>query len=120
MVLSRRPFAAARAGTAPNGGSRLVSRPLAPTGATRTAVLGCVLSLLSSLLPPAATATDPPTDPAKGDDTIGIASHSPSTSITSSGPLTRIEISEDLNCAVSHRDDSLPEFFRRSRCASTS
>jgi uncharacterized repeat protein (TIGR01451 family) len=37
--------------------------------------------------------------------------------ITSSGPLTRVEISPDLNCAVDHAGDESPEFFGDTACA---
>jgi uncharacterized repeat protein (TIGR01451 family) len=38
-------------------------------------------------------------------------------SIVSSGPLTRVEISPDLNCAVDHAGDESPEFFGDTACA---
>ena len=37
--------------------------------------------------------------------------------ISSAGPLTRVFISTDLNCAVNHRDDVDPEFFGDTACA---
>lgn len=37
--------------------------------------------------------------------------------ITSVGPLTRIQTTEDLNCAVNHIGDSQPEFFGTTACA---
>jgi uncharacterized repeat protein (TIGR01451 family) len=37
-------------------------------------------------------------------------------SITSSGPLTRVEVSPDLNCAVDHAGDTSPEFFGDTAC----
>jgi uncharacterized repeat protein (TIGR01451 family) len=40
-----------------------------------------------------------------------------STAITSAGPLTRVEISTDLNCAVDHTGDTDPEFFEDTACA---
>jgi uncharacterized repeat protein (TIGR01451 family) len=49
--------------------------------------------------------------------TVSPALASGSTSITSSGPLTRVEISSDLNCAVDHSGDSLPEFYGDTACA---
>ena len=36
--------------------------------------------------------------------------------ITSSGPLTRVEISTDLNCAVDHTGDTSPEFYGDTAC----
>jgi uncharacterized repeat protein (TIGR01451 family) len=39
-----------------------------------------------------------------------------SQAITSTGPLTKIEISPDLNCNVQHRVDPLPEFFGGTAC----
>ncbi len=38
--------------------------------------------------------------------------------ITSAGPLTRIEITYDLNCAVDHTGDSNPEFYGDTACGS--
>ena len=37
-------------------------------------------------------------------------------SINSSGPLTRVEINNTLNCAVDHAGDSSPEFFGDTAC----
>ncbi|HWB71102.1 MAG TPA: hypothetical protein VG452_02710, partial [Egibacteraceae bacterium] len=37
--------------------------------------------------------------------------------IASDGPLTRIEISDDLNCAVWHAQDAEPEFYGETACA---
>jgi uncharacterized repeat protein (TIGR01451 family) len=39
-----------------------------------------------------------------------------STPILSAGPLTRVEISDDLNCAVDHTGDSVGEFFADTAC----
>jgi uncharacterized repeat protein (TIGR01451 family) len=39
-----------------------------------------------------------------------------STKIESAGPLTRVEITTDLNCAVSHIADTDPEFFSDTAC----
>lgn len=39
------------------------------------------------------------------------------TAITSAGPLTRVEISDELNCAVDHVGDTRPEFFGDTACA---
>ncbi len=39
-----------------------------------------------------------------------------SQAISSAGPLTRIEISTDLNCAVDHVGDVAPEFFGDTAC----
>jgi uncharacterized repeat protein (TIGR01451 family) len=39
-----------------------------------------------------------------------------SQAILSAGPLTRIEISDDLNCAVDHTGDTSPEFFGDTAC----
>ena len=36
--------------------------------------------------------------------------------ILSAGPLTRIEITNDLNCAVDHTGDSAPEFYGDTAC----
>ncbi|MDP8969404.1 MAG: DUF11 domain-containing protein, partial [Actinomycetota bacterium] len=36
---------------------------------------------------------------------------------SSSGPLTRVEITDDLNCAVSHAEDTAPEFYEDTACA---
>ena len=38
--------------------------------------------------------------------------------ILSAGPLTRIEITNDLNCAVDHTGDSAPEFYGDTACGS--
>jgi uncharacterized repeat protein (TIGR01451 family) len=38
------------------------------------------------------------------------------TSIGSAGPLTRVEISPDLNCAVDHTGDTDPEFYGDTAC----
>ena len=38
--------------------------------------------------------------------------------ILSAGPLTRIEITNDLNCAVDHTGDTDPEFFGDTACGS--
>lgn len=40
-----------------------------------------------------------------------------SASIVSAGPLTRVEISDDLNCAVDYLGDSEPEFYGDTACA---
>jgi uncharacterized repeat protein (TIGR01451 family)/uncharacterized repeat protein (TIGR02543 family) len=37
-------------------------------------------------------------------------------SITSAGPLTRVEITDTLNCAVDHVGDAAPEFFDDTAC----
>jgi uncharacterized repeat protein (TIGR01451 family) len=37
--------------------------------------------------------------------------------ITSAGPLTRVETTPDLNCAVDHAGDASPEFFDDTACA---
>jgi hypothetical protein len=37
--------------------------------------------------------------------------------ITSTGPLTRVEVTPDLNCAVDHAGDSAPEFYGDTACA---
>ncbi len=37
--------------------------------------------------------------------------------IASSGPLTRVAVSDDLNCAVNHADDTAGEFFGDTACA---
>jgi len=37
--------------------------------------------------------------------------------ITATGPLTRIETTTDLNCAVNHTGDTSPEFFGTTACA---
>ena len=48
----------------------------------------------------------------------GIASSAPdSQKIVSNGPLTRIEISTDLGCAVDHAGDAAPEFYEDHACA---
>ena len=39
------------------------------------------------------------------------------TAITSTGPLTSVFASSDLNCAVNHTGDSSPEFFGTTACA---
>jgi len=39
-----------------------------------------------------------------------------SQSILSAGPLTRVQISDDLNCAVDHTGDTSPEFFGDTAC----
>jgi uncharacterized repeat protein (TIGR01451 family) len=44
------------------------------------------------------------------------AARAASQAITSAGPLTKIEISPDLNCNVQHRVDPAPEFFAGSAC----
>lgn len=40
--------------------------------------------------------------------------------ITSSGPLTRVEITTDLNCAVDHTGDAEPEFYGDTACGTWS
>jgi len=45
------------------------------------------------------------------------AASAPAATITSSGPLTQIGISEDLNCSVQHASDSSGTFFRDTACA---
>jgi len=51
---------------------------------------------------------------------VGLGSAQPASaagaSITSSGPLTNITISPDLNCAVNHTGDSFGEFFEDTAC----
>ena len=49
--------------------------------------------------------------------TVTISVEQPPTKIVSAGPLTRIEVTGDLNCAVDHVDDSQPEFFGDTACA---
>ena len=39
------------------------------------------------------------------------ALHAAQVEITSPGPLTRVIISDELNCQVAHRDDASFEFF---------
>jgi uncharacterized repeat protein (TIGR01451 family) len=36
--------------------------------------------------------------------------------ILSAGPLTRVEISDDLNCTVDHTGDTFPEFYNGTAC----
>ena len=47
-----------------------------------------------------------------GTSTVAAASQS----ITSTGPLTRVEISDELNCAVDHASDAVPEFYGDTAC----
>src|SRR5258708_2599847 len=39
-----------------------------------------------------------------------------SQAILSAGPLTRVQISDDLNCAVDHSGDTYPEFYNDTAC----
>src|SRR5258707_3533153 len=39
-----------------------------------------------------------------------------SQAIVSAGPLTRVQISDDLNCAVNHIRDTYPEFHHDTAC----
>jgi uncharacterized repeat protein (TIGR01451 family) len=46
-----------------------------------------------------------------------VAGPASATAITSTGPLTSIDISPDLNCAVNHVGDSFGEWFSNTACA---
>ena len=47
---------------------------------------------------------------------VGGATAAIAASINSSGPLTRVEISDTLNCAVDHAGDVSPEFYGDIAC----
>ena len=47
---------------------------------------------------------------------VGGATAAFAASINSSGPLTRVEISDTLNCAVDHAGDVSPEFYGDTAC----
>ncbi len=76
--------------------------------------------------PPTATAEElvqppPPPPPPTGTSASGSVSRRPAAqatgaTITTPGPLTRIQTGPDLNCAVSHRSDSSPAFFTDTAC----
>ena len=88
--------------------SRLLE--VAVTKARRaTLVLAVVASLAGSLVGSAAPALAKPAAPANPTP-AGVP-------INSAGPLTRVEISNDLNCAVDHSGDTSPEFFGDTACA---
>jgi hypothetical protein len=44
------------------------------------------------------------------------AAYAATTPITSSGPLTRVEISDELNCAVDHAGDTASEWYGQTAC----
>ena len=82
----------------------------------RVALLVIVLALATPFTAPSVRAQSP--DPKAGGSRAGAgAATLVGATISSSGPLTQITISPDLNCAVNYEGDTYGEFYDDTACA---